>query len=205
MAPITIACVYKTGGDFTREYVTRLRDGVAENVKSTPYRFVCLTDDPVPGVDCEPLVHGNRGWWAKLELFRFTEPTVYFDLDTIIRGEIDDIVSYPHKFTALMDFYRGGFASGFMAWSGDYRYLNRKMTRLDTAEYERHHNKWGDQGYIRDRLHGLPALTGDLFPGRFVSYKQQMKLHGGIPKSASVLCFHGRPRPTTINWSYPTL
>ena len=42
---ITVACVFKTGGVYTREYVTRLKEGVEAHL-DWPFQWVCLSDDP---------------------------------------------------------------------------------------------------------------------------------------------------------------
>ena len=104
---LNIVCVnnnnYLGRGD---EYVKRLREGIAKNC-TIPYKF------------CE--FHGEEeGWWAKLELFKAFpkgERVLYFDLDTVITGNIDDIASYSGDFIALTDFYHPrNIGSGVMAW-----------------------------------------------------------------------------------------
>jgi len=113
---LTIACVLRSGGDFDQEYVERLRDGVAANL-SLPHRFVCLSDVEVP---CERLAlqHGWPGWWSKLELFEQLKGRVlYFDLDTVIAGSLDEIASYPHAFSMLSDLVTSG-ALRAASWRG---------------------------------------------------------------------------------------
>lgn len=203
----TVACVFRPGNGFTPEYVTRLRDATAKHCR-VDHRFVCLSSEPVPGVECLPLRRRNNGWWNKLELFGNFERAAYFDLDTMIVGDVTDIVEYPHKFTGLTDFGKGRhFASGFMAWSGDYSYLDRDIDPATEREYNafetRNWQRHGDQGWIAERLREPPALAGDLFPGRFVSYKWSVRRDGAVPAGASVVCFHGKPRPADLNWSLP--
>ena len=90
-APLTVACVYRSGGKmYSTEYVRVLRDMVARNL-TRPHRFVCLSDVEVP---CEriPLITDWPGFYAKIEIFRrglFQGPVLYFDLDTIIHGSIE--------------------------------------------------------------------------------------------------------------------
>lgn len=180
-----MACVLKSGGCYTAEYVERLKRGVGANLGR--HRFVCLSDVDVP---CErvPLETGLQGWYAKLELFRLTGPTLYFDLDTVITGDLSEIAAYPHQFTMLRDFYYPDRpASGVMAWSGDYRYL------LDdfTGEHPGH----GDQGYIASKI--KPAFFQDQFPSHVVSRKQPALRNA----NERVVCFHGNPRPHDVKWS----
>ena len=128
-----------------------------------------------------------QGWYAKLELFRLTGPVLYFDLDTVITGDLTDLAQYPHRFTMLRDFtHLESPASGVMAWHGDYRWL------LDdfTADHPGH----GDQGYIASKIE--PDLFQDLFPGQIVSRKQPQYRN----PNERVVCFHGDPRPHTVDW-----
>ena len=103
----TVACVLRSGGIYTEEWVDRLRRDVAANL-AIPHRFVCLTD---MAPDCEtlPLRDPWTGWWSKLELFRpgnFNGPVLYLDLDVIVVGDLTEIVSHPHEFTMCEDYYR---------------------------------------------------------------------------------------------------
>ena len=129
-AVLTVACVYKPGGGFSDEYVYRLRDGIAEHC-NTPYKFVCLTNNRLKNVETIPLQENRIGYWNKLELFRndlFDGPVVYLDLDTIIVGDITDMLIYPHEFTAGLNFkakHGRSLASWFLGFDGceDYSYL----------------------------------------------------------------------------------
>jgi hypothetical protein len=58
-----VACVLRSGGEYTAAHVERLRAGVARHLPGVG--FVCLSDVPV---DCErvELEHGWPGWWAIL-------------------------------------------------------------------------------------------------------------------------------------------
>lgn len=140
-------------------------------------------------VPCEaiPLVTGLQGWYAKLELFALTGPVLYFDLDTVITGDLTEIAEYPHRFTMLRDFtHPDRPASGVMAWEGDYRFL------LD--EFTGQHEGHGDQGWIAQNVR--PELFQNLFPNQIVSYKQPQFRNA----NERVVCFHGDPRPHTVGW-----
>ena len=191
----TLACVYRTGGDFSPEYVQRLVESMRRH--SDGCRIVCLSDDPAVSRYCEhvPLVNDWAGWWSKLELFNLPGKTVYFDLDTVIKGDLTPLVEYPHQFTMLSDFYKPHRpASGVMAWEGDYRYLMDGFTMEKANEY-RTPAKWGDQGWISERLD--PDRWQDVIPGQIASYKASSKAE---IEAAAVVCFHGRPRPHEVDW-----
>ena len=186
---IIVACVLKSGGDYDAEYVRRLKEGVDNNLSG--HRFVCLSDVDVP---CEriPLRHSFAGWWAKLELFYLDGPVLFFDLDTVIVGDLTEIAAYPHKFTAIDDFYRPRrLQSNIMAWADatPWRHLI-DVYRKDPRAAGRSHQKW-----IEPHVKPIQFFQ-DLFPGEFASYKATKNRKG-----ASVICYHGKPRPHQTGWA----
>lgn len=195
---VTVACVLKSGGDFTPEYVSRLRSMAIRNV-DMPCDFVCLTDMHVKGIDCLALTDGLPGWWSKIELFKpgiiKTDRVVYFDLDTLILDNIDGLLQLSGLFYGLRPWNArnramGQFGSGVMSWkNGDmamvYESFKRDIHIVDNI---------GDQAYIssilaENCLDYIPLQ--DHFPG-IHSYKRECR--GGPPRGCKVVCFHGRPR-----------
>lgn len=225
---LTIVCVLKTGGDYNKEYVDKLYQGIKDNM-AFAHSFVCLTDDerllgfenlPYSVVSLKTdldnlklfendksLITQNlykiRGYWAKLEVFRLTGKVLYFDLDTVIFGSIDNLVrNIPfdsNSFMMLKAFNKDrDFASGIMAWNGDFRFLyNQFMPEQHILKYK----KW-DQRYIRDQLNGngikIEAIQ-DYQPGIY-SYKHHCK--NNILDDTSIVCFHGKPRPREVGGVY---
>ena len=202
-AKVTVACVYKPGNGFTDEYVYRLREGVAKNLHAE-HRFVVLTNQKFDDFETVKLTRNVPGWWNKLALFQpglFSGPVFYFDLDTMIVGDITDIVTKPQEFAMLRDFYKKHRpASGLMAWNADLDWSHLyKLTQADICRLVIE----GDQALIAERMLDPPALLQDEFPGRIVSYKVERKRAGTIPTTASIVCFHGKPRPADIQWRLP--
>lgn len=205
-SPLTIACVYRTGGDYTGEYVRRLQSGFEQHCHA-PFRFLCLTNTRVSGVECVPLRHNWPGWWSKLELFYLQGPVVYCDLDTLVLNDITDICAYPHTFSVTMGLARfpgsigGGerdFNSTFMAWNQDLSHIPAAFNPSCIPEYSTR-AKWGDQAFIQEHLARPADKMQDIFPGRIVHYKSHVrcpdKSPGLAPQGASVICFSGNPRP----------
>jgi hypothetical protein len=198
---LNVVCVLRSGGDYRVDHVAALRDGVERNL-TIPHHFVCLTDlsRVARNVTVAPLVHGWPGWWSKIELFRpdlFSYPVFYLDLDTIIVGPLDDLV-LGHKFTVLQNFWaKDRIGSGLMAWSYNLSWIYRKfcmcperfMRDYQTTE------RWGDQGFIRFNSPIEPSRWQAKFPGRVVSYKFHVRPQGKVPEGASIIAFHGKPRP----------
>ena len=92
MATLTVACV-KWGVKYGPEYVEKLASMAGRHLP--PHRFVCFTDDPVPGIECRPPLCDFPGYWQKVGLFRpgvFRGPVLYLDLDLVIHDALGGIL-----------------------------------------------------------------------------------------------------------------
>jgi hypothetical protein len=157
--------------------------------------FRCLTDTPIKGIPCIPLIHPYEGWFAKIELFRpgifpAGSRCLYLDIDSVVVGDLSAIASYAGPFAALSDFYKPQMAaSGVMVWQAD-----NPPPLYDPANPPRFRGRldyYIDAKVKADRLQ-------DLFPGQIVSWKSHCQ-GGAIPKGARIICHHGFPRP----WQVP--
>lgn len=125
---INVVCVLRQGGrvGYNASWVEKLQNMVARNL-TIPHKFVCLSDCDVP---CEriPLDEDGDGFWAKMQLFKpdmFNGPVLYLDLDTVICGNIDQIIitAMTEKFVMWLDIDKQIHSSAMMWWQGDYSYL----------------------------------------------------------------------------------
>lgn len=202
LSAVTVACVLKSGGIYKAAHVKALRDGVERHL-TLPHRFVCLADKKV---DCEhiPLTQGWKGWWSKIELFdgRLTGPVFYLDLDTRITGSLDNIV-LGHHFTVLRNFWAEAYrepdriGSGLMAWNTDLSAIYRAFAaapRRFMREYVTT-ARWGDQAFVKEHTPIPMGRWQDKHPGKVVSFKKHVQPNEGVPEGASVVVFHGPPRP----------
>ncbi len=195
---LNVVCVHT--GDYCgrgAEYVRRLLDGVAKHLK-VPYTPWCLTDDAgmIP-IEAEtlPVPVDVKGWWGKIELFRPNflpqgERCLYFDLDTIITGDLTDIAAYTGKFAALRDFYfKGNLNSAMMAWeAGTLDHIWRVWDRCGRPQFI----TGGDQAWI-EQIQPEYDQWQELIPNQIFSYK--IDCQNGVPDNARVVCYHGQPRP----------
>lgn len=200
------------------EYVNNLYRMVKENL-TVPFNFVCFTDDYHPdkmakesgyseGVYIDALPNPEfTGWWHKISLFKpglfpAGDRVLYIDLSTVIMGNIDDFADYDGLFCMGQSFGGGGvfgwLQSNVMAWSAD-----------DNTAIYKHYLKagcpagypGGDQKFIEDHNNTLVETWADVCPGKFVSYK--WGLEGRRPDRATMLCFHGHPKPHEVTgWAY---
>jgi glycosyltransferase involved in cell wall biosynthesis len=186
------------------EYVNNLFDMVRRNLSpNIKGKFVCLTDDSAglnSGIEVLQLPADLKGWWGKLYLFKDglfpkNERMVYFDLDTLIVNNLDDIVAYDGEFAILRDFYNPHQeAPGVMMWrSGVGREIWSEWEAQGRPLHEMGDLWWFNT--IKDRLGKIDILQ-DIFPGKFVSYKSECTI--APPAGSSVICFHGLPRPHEV-------
>jgi hypothetical protein len=180
--------------------VEKLFRGVRENMpKGMDYRCTCLTDDPLmlpTDVEARPVLPGITGWWNKALLFhpamfKSGDRVVYFDLDTLILGDLTDIVSYAGKFAIQNDFFRPERAgSSCMAWeAGTLDHIWNTWDASGRPSFDPR----GDQFWI-ETMQPEADRWQDMLPGQFISYKVDCWHQGKIPDGARVLCFHGHPR-----------
>ncbi len=185
------------------EYVNVLFDSVRRNLEGgTEGRFVVFTDDPDAGyregIETRPLPGNLTGWWNKLYLFKrglFSdgERIVFLDLDTLITGPIDKLAAYDGAFAILTDFYRPhGLQSSVMSWrAGEQSGIWESFERAGFPDVP-----GGDQAWIEQhRCRAWTTSLQGLFPEMFVSYKVS---GGKLPDTASVVVFHGHPRPHEV-------
>jgi len=203
----TVACVLRSGGIYTPEWVWALKRGIARHTAGVNFRI--LSDCSCFGLVGSLLEHNWPRWWAKIELFRpglFSGPVVYLDLDTVIVGDLSEILCYDGALALLSDFYRPtNGQSGMMCWTPgpqSARLWERfvkdpgAMMRLYRGDGEYIH---AVSGYQSDApVHRLQ----DLFPGQIVSYKVHARQ--GPPPGARVVCFHGDPKPNdpSCGWAH---
>lgn len=135
---------------------------------------------------------------VKIELFRpglFDGPVVYIDLDTTVRGNFDPV--FKPSFTMLRDFYKSrDYGSGLMAWNGDApREVFDQFCTDPPAHMKKYRTpgRWGDQGFIRDYAGDIKCFDDT---DAIVSYKVHCK--DGVPDAASIVCFHGTPKPWDV-------
>jgi hypothetical protein len=195
---LTICCVETNnyaGRGF--DYVRALRNAVRKRV-TAPHRFVVLTDAPYKykGVcDAIQAPANAPGWWSKLALFRKglfdTERTLFFDLDTLIIANIDDLAAYDGPFAGLGDFRdgKGRFCSGVMAWPNDgaLHHIWEKWLAADCPNMA-----GGDDHWINAVHPGAAHLQFEI-PG-IVSYKFH-HCKDQPPDGARIVCFQREPKP----------
>ena len=211
---INFVCVLKSGGDYELEHVGHIKDMLDRHVKES-HRLILLTDlDVASEIMIIPLVYDLPNWWSKLEMFRLTGACIYFDLDTVITGEINGLIESvsgnDEKFIMLKSFKRKRFMSGVMAWNGNYSFILHEFLKERTAGTFKQRTReggpqaiidnrafFGDQDWIEHRLRAHSITITELQrvqPG-VCSYKHNLMYAKELPDYMNIVCFHGSPRP----------
>lgn len=228
IAPVDCACVIHSNG-YDWDYVERLHSMLLRNfscpvrfhVYTEEYRQV--PDPMIKHVLNEwPGVSGpKRSWWYKMQLFNnrlFSGQMLYFDLDVVITGNLDWIIKLPQRnFWAIHDFRR--------LWKKTCRTINSSMMYFNTNQYQYIWDKFqqqpldtimanykGDQDFITEAVDPNHLRYFDL--NQIVSWRWQVLNQGtvhrrsfvnyntkdiSIPDSASVVVFHGNPKPHEVD------
>jgi hypothetical protein len=191
-----IYTVLRSGGDYREEHAEKLYQMCKQHLPD--WWFTCLTDMN-PNCPSQPLEKKWPGWWSKMEIFDYPGEALYFDLDTIICGDCTKWVESIRgsEFAILRDVYRGrrdpgAVQSSIMYWDGDMGWLYDQFA--DNPDFSHSH---GDQGYIQENVK-KPVFIQDR-TDQVVSFKADIQDKGYDPANASVVFFHGKPRPWEQN------
>jgi len=194
---LTVFCVY-WGNKYDIAYVHALKEMVERNL-TIPHEFKCITTNKIEGVQTVLPFVPYSGWWQKIGLFApyvASGPSIYFDLDVVITGNIDYLVKFTNSFSAPANWAAsgyGGIQSSVMCWPGNW---NLPYTEFN---YQIHRERyWGDQEYLTQLLDDdwqkIPHVG---------SYKYHCKQL--IPDDLKVIAFHGKPDPHEVTdpWILP--
>lgn len=200
MLTVWTVCV---GDKYTAQDVLIVREMVSRHLKA-PHAFRCLSDRQIDGVDTLIPDEVWPGWWSKLLLFKYAEgQNLYLDLDVVVTGPLDDLVS--RRLSMPMNWAQsghGGCQSSVMSWGNTYRDLwasfdPKKIAPQENPEYSGTYNGLhGDQEYITKVL-GAPG--GSWVDPMIGVYSYKYHCRKGLPDDAKVVCFHGRPKPSEVN------
>ena len=198
---ITVACV-RTGSKYGIDYVAKLRNMVASHLP-TDHRFICLTDQPetLEGVEMIP-IKGLSGWWAKMALFspdvRGSGKCIYFDLDTVIIGDLSPLANIGADFAtcanftkAVMPKYPCKYGSCVMVLADGF---GADIWRSFMAESQRiiASCKYGDQQAI-EHLYPDAVLLQQVLPDGYMVGRRDFS--DERPENAAIMIFAGQHKP----------
>lgn len=205
---LNVLTILRSGGDYTKDYVSNLRRGVAQHMEME-HQFICLTDtvdeefyEEETGVHWKPLLYDYPGWWSKVEAFRPSLEGLgriwFMDLSCIPVGDLDEMAAYAGPACITSDFYYGGPSQSILSFApGEMRPL-WDLFMSDPEHWMREGDKrippnFGDQILVNE-VFGPDGLDRwqDLYLGQVVSFREHCK--EGVPIGARLVKFHGHPR-----------
>ena len=198
-------CVCKPSAVYTTKYIEKLIAGFeTNNTKNIP--TYCISNEDYKDKRKIPMLYNWDGWWSKMEIFRpdINGNLLYLDLDSLVIKNIDSIIDTcmsTEKPILLRDFMkRKQLASGMMWLPEKYRKAVWDKWIVDPKKWMKKHKKAGDQGFIREILKKDCLTWQDILEHNSVV---SLKVHcrKNTPNNASIICYHGRPRPHEIDWS----
>jgi hypothetical protein len=199
-----IVCL-KWGRKYSAEYVNRLYRMVQRTL-SSPYRFVCVTDDPRDldhSIETKPIVYPELdGWWHKITLFQrklydLEGRTLFLDLDMVIVHGLDNFLTHPGDFCIIRDWnperynssvFRLEIGSRVQVWEqfvSDYQRITQRLK--------------GDQDWLKEMI---PDAVG--WPTGWVKSFTKHLAHGAetsvmsLPAETLIIAFHGYPKPHEV-------
>jgi len=205
------AICIKWGHKFSNDYVNKLFRGIIHNT-SKSFIFSCFTDNAQgfdENINAPPLPMNVGTWFNKIslyneELYSGKNQIFFFDLDTVITGNLDEIFEYRGDFMILRDFYRAkGYGSGLMSWRPP------AVNHMWTAYTQGTTCPGGDQGW--SEIHYPNAdIWQEQYPEQIISYKIHIRdggrqrvhnftQHPGTLESSRIVCFHGKPMPHDVH------
>ena len=208
---LRVICV-KWGDKYPSDYVYKLQNMCARHLPA--HEFICITETPVEGVSCNPLLCDLPGWWQKLGLFQpglFPGNNIYLDLDVVITSSLSAFVGAlatdPTKLWTLDDFSYSlrspKSVSGETARQlGGAGTINSSVMLWQGSPESEVYQIWEDfNPEVMDVLHGdQNFITQSLYPYsiKFLpdGYVQSYK-YGGR-KQAPLVVFHGEPKPHQV-------
>lgn len=222
---IDCACVIH-GTAYHWDYVERLYSMLTRHL-SSPVNMHVFTEGSreVPShMIKHPLIEWGlggpkQGWWYKIQLFNINNhrgPLLYFDLDTVITDSIDWIPTLPTEFLwAPRDFK--------YLWRPNHTGINSSVMWFDTTVFHRIYKDFasqdvkilsrrypGDQDYLTEQIdfknrrfldeQQVKSWRWQCYDGGF-DFKRRTNRYPGAGTNidgASVLVFHGKPKPAEI-------
>lgn len=207
MNNITVITVLRSGPKWLPEYVYNFKKGLDKNL-SLPFKFICLSDITLE-VETKPLLPIGDGFWSKIQMFRpdlnLTGPCLYFDLDTIIAGNIDDIIKkfYNYNFLMLRDPWKPPqSSSGMLWWQGDYSYLWNEYLNNTSEFWNKKYNshpRFGDQGFIIDQVPSHFQMQSVIDEPNSISRVTKKE----SSKDVKIICFAGPHRKPWLSLTHP--
>jgi len=207
-----------TVGVYTPSWVDKLYRGFARNYTGT-FDFICLTDknyvfeEPIRSIRFSMSVD-QYGWLCMADVYRpdlckgqrFT-----VGLDTIITGPVDDILNYKTKIGLCTDPFTphlvcNAVTSASPEFCEEYwklwewnktDWLTKCKMKFNNERTHREVKAPSEMVVLRTYYNNAEKLDVK-FPYYILSYKKHIRDDPGMLDTASIVYFHGKPKPHQI-------
>ena len=227
---LTVAMMY--WGDWVErriayKYVENLVKALNEYL-TIPFSVICFLDKTLPsiwGVEYRGIPKSIIKWSLNLPKFYLhckdnglQGKILYFDLDTVIAGNINDFANYEADghIVGIKPFRpvnqnKGWLPGGVLAFTaGQWEFLFHKVASNPSKWAMR--TNGGKERFVYSLVleNEMKRYWQDVLPGQLVSYKRHCRkkevdekgnLISIIPKNSRIIAFHGSPRPHALKGS----
>lgn len=194
----TFVVVCKSGGDYSMEHVECIRRQFYAHSRNGNFTFRCITDTPSESWHV-PMQTGLNGWWSTMEAYRFTGPTVFTGLDTLICNDLSPFFDLalrcgPSEIYGIHDFYHPKWSDGVSIWNGDHRAIGDNFDPLSKSTPT--HGVMDAASSRMDELGITKRYMDDEISG-IISYKKHIRdsVTPSDGAGINIVCWHGKPRP----------
>ncbi len=202
-------------GIYDESWVDKLYRGVARNYNGH-FDFVCLTDQNYKFTENIKQIRFDRsvdqyGWMSLMEWYHpkiCNTRRVTMGIDTIITGPLDDIFDYdlgdynlgvcqdpfwPQEICNAITIAEPSFCKEF--WEYWINNEEEVMKNCDQLEFP---GSPSEMIVLRSLYSNRPRVD-TIFKGRILSYKAHIRDHWDRLADASIVYFHGSPKPHQVN------
>jgi len=208
MEKITIVCCW--WGNWCAPngptYVERLKNMFAKHC-TIPHDFVCFTDRQIeiPGVEFRQIPQSVLRWHLNLPKFWIYSPdcglsgrVVLSDLDSIIVGNMDEMMSYNGPWCGIKPVMPNKHHIGGGLLSYKFEKYTWLWDEVSTKPGFFKNTCQGKERLVYEKLITSPDRWQTLYPGQLVTYKKAVRPVGHPPKDSRFIAFHGTPRPHEV-------
>ncbi len=206
------------GNSLGLRYINNLASMIRRHApEELNYKMILFTDRPdveISGVQVRALLTPSDLRWNLHKMFMYSPqaelngPVLCFDLDCVIVGDLDPLVKTVHQFGKRLITCAGAYQKKKIGGSIIGFKWQPRLTQLlwnpllNAREEIEAQTKGSERVYFRQRLNRRQVTFWEkLIPGKVLSFKRDCA--GGLPKGASVVRFHGRPRPHEVVSAIP--
>ena len=161
---IDVYCV-NVGDKYGPEYVFKLKSAVERHLKQ-PHNFWCITDKP----ELYPFSIKSDdlpGYWSKISVFKYTGRCLYFDLDVIIHGAIDELAMTTGNFHMILPLWKDPRKAKFVSDRPDIGTSLHNSSVMNWNDSREIYNK-----FMKDPEYYIFKYRGD---DRFLTHETEPK------------------------------